>query len=217
MQEFKNIGYHLWQMDEQLIKDVEAEVEEIKKTMDFNTPNGLVNHKGFLKRTVPYLERAIGERIKSYNLTYGYPHSLRVLEHGRSLKLDQVWVNWMSKHEYYNMHSHGGVMSWVIWLNIPYTRESELAARPYVPPEVNYAGQFAFHYTNALGQQACEMLNSYKDWRGVLCIFPSALNHSVMPFYSSDELRVSIAGNFFFDLGAEDLVKTRPASKNILG
>jgi len=36
------------------------------------------------------------------------------------------------------------------------------------------------------------------DMRDKLVFFPSRLNHSVNPFYSSDEHRISVSGNIDF-------------------
>ena len=34
-----------------------------------------------------------------------------------------------------------------------------------------------------------------KTWEGTIVMFPSWLNHSVYPFYTSDDYRISISGN----------------------
>ena len=33
-----------------------------------------------------------------------------------------------------------------------------------------------------------------------MIIFPACVNHGVYPFYTSDDYRVSVAGNFKFDI-----------------
>ena len=40
-----------------------------------------------------------------------------------------------------------------------------------------------------------------KNFEGYMAIFPSTLTHSVNPFYSTDEFRISISGNVSVVLG----------------
>jgi hypothetical protein len=37
-----------------------------------------------------------------------------------------------------------------------------------------------------------------KTWENVIVLFPAGLTHSVSPFYSSDDYRISVAGNIKF-------------------
>jgi hypothetical protein len=59
------------------------------------------------------------------------------------------------------------------------------------------SGKFQFHYTNILGNITGITLPIDNKWEGQILLFPSLLNHSVYPFYSSDDYRISIAGNLF--------------------
>ena len=40
-----------------------------------------------------------------------------------------------------------------------------------------------------------------KNFEGYMVVFPSLLGHSVNPFYSTDEFRISISGNVSVVLG----------------
>ena len=42
------------------------------------------------------------------------------------------------------------------------------------------------------------MLDVDKSKEGYFVIFPSNLNHQVFPFYSSDDYRITVAGNINF-------------------
>jgi hypothetical protein len=46
------------------------------------------------------------------------------------VKFQESWVNLQVKHEYNPLHDHSGVLSWVIWVNIPYDLEEELKMFP---------------------------------------------------------------------------------------
>jgi hypothetical protein len=35
-----------------------------------------------------------------------------------------------------------------------------------------------------------------ETWEGKFAVFPAELHHQVYPFYSTDEVRISLSGNF---------------------
>ena len=192
-----NIGYGLHRFSAEELRPLWDEINSLNP--DLETATGLVNHKCSLVNSIPHVEQLVSEQIAEFNWANNWPNQLRVMDRTAGLKLSELWVNWMSRHEFSPIHRHDGVMSFVIWLRVPYTEAEEAAARPYVPEHINYGGQFALHYTDTLGQLCTKTLPVYKDWESMLCLFPSGINHSVFPYYSSNDLRVSVAGNFVFD------------------
>jgi hypothetical protein len=56
---------------------------------------------------------------------------------------------------------------------------------------------FEFHFLSASGDMQTLPLEVDKDWEGTMIMFPSWLHHSVYPFYTSDNYRISIAGNIY--------------------
>jgi hypothetical protein len=192
------IGYWLSKIDPALLQPLYDEIAEFEQQVPRDQPHG-VNHKFDLKKSRDYIADIVGQHIAQYNLENNYPNSLNVLNEPRPLKLYNLWVNFMSRYQYEPIHDHGGVMSFVMWVRVPYTMQSEAEARPYVPPQYNTSGGFGLHSTNSIGRLQNIVLPVDKTWENTLCVFPARMQHSVFPFYSSDELRVSIAGNFFFD------------------
>jgi hypothetical protein len=67
---------------------------------------------------------------------------------------------------------------------------------PLVPEKNNAVATFNFHYTDILGNITHYSLPVDKTWEKKLIVFSSDLNHSVNPFYTSNEYRISVAGNF---------------------
>jgi hypothetical protein len=60
---------------------------------------------------------------------------------------------------------------------------------------VELASTFQFVYTTALGTIAnCPMFVE-SGWEGNIIMFPAKLLHMVYPFQTSDDYRISIAGN----------------------
>ena len=192
------IGYWLSPLETDPLQPVWEEISEFEATIPKDQPNG-INNKFDLKRSRDIVANIVAGHISRYNQENNWPNGLNVLGEARPLKLYNLWVNFMSKGQYEPIHDHGGVMSFVIWLRVPYTIASEAAARPYVPPQFNTSGCFGLHSINSMGRIQHTVLPVDKSWENVLCLFPAQMHHSVFPFYSSDEVRVSIAGNFFFD------------------
>ena len=113
----------------------------------------------------------------------------------KQLKLTDLWVNIQKKHEFNPPHEHTGIMSFVIWIKIPYKLADEEAYFPPVSGNANRTSKFSFHYSNLVGQHQHYMIDVDKDHEGTIAMFPSKLNHSVNPFYTSDDYRISISGN----------------------
>ena len=111
----------------------------------------------------------------------------------KELNLLSAWINMQVKHEYNPVHNHDGILSWVTWVNIPYNLEDELKLYPNA--NCQDVSMFSFIYTTALGEIAIERLPIDKTWEGKMCIFPARLPHAVAPFYTSDGIRISVAGN----------------------
>jgi hypothetical protein len=112
------------------------------------------------------------------------------------LELERMWVTVQRKTEFLPIHNHSGIYSFVLWVDIPFNIEDEAECSPNPTTEKNRAGLFQFVYTDTLGKIGLLTLPVDKKWEGRMCVFPSELNHQVYPFYSSNEVRVSIAGNF---------------------
>lgn len=114
------------------------------------------------------------------------------------LKLDNSWVNFQQKHEFNPPHTHTGLLSFVIWLKVPYMIDDEKAFSLRIPHHKNYAGCFEFTYTDTIGSIINNIIPVDKTWEGTLCIFPSKMKHAVYPFYTSDDYRISISGNLHY-------------------
>jgi hypothetical protein len=113
----------------------------------------------------------------------------------KQLRLTDLWANFQRKHEFNPVHTHTGILSFVIWVKIPYELEEEKQVFPVVSNSDPRTSKFTFHYNNILGQLKNYSLNIDKSFEGNIALFPSHLNHSVNPFYTSEEYRISVAGN----------------------
>lgn len=110
--------------------------------------------------------------------------------------LRSLWINYGQKHDFNPIHSHSGVYSFVLWVKIPYKLEDE--DKVYPCANGSNTGRFHFVTSNAIGKSTVSShYIEYADWD--LIFFPSSLCHTVYPFYTSDEERISIAGNLFYE------------------
>ena len=112
-----------------------------------------------------------------------------------SLGMDSLWVNKQKKHEFNPVHHHSGVLSFVIWINIPYNLEEEEKVFPDISNNETYTSKFFFAYTDILGRNRQMVLPIDKNWEGTMLMFPATLHHGVYPFYTSDDYRISVSGN----------------------
>ncbi len=116
------------------------------------------------------------------------------------LQLTSLWVNKQKKYEFNPLHTHPSVLSFVIWIKIPYSLEDEINYFPPVSGKDSDRGnvhtsKFCFVYVDTLGRIKQVPIPVDSSYEGTIMMFPSALNHIVYPFYTSDEYRISVSGN----------------------
>ena len=151
---------------------------------------------------VNYLTGLYTPLIKYHNDLVGYENTLTFNSEDSNLILHNLWVNFQRKHEFNPIHNHGGVLSFVIWLQIPYNIEDEMKRTASKKSNTNVPGNFFFSYLNPnnLGGIQTANLPVDKTWEYKTALFPSSLLHGVYPFYTSDEYRISVSGNFVYDI-----------------
>ena len=117
--------------------------------------------------------------------------------------LNGLWVNFQKKGEFQPIHNHSGLLSFVIWMDIPYHSKDE-AKLPFTPSINNRrppGGNFCFVYPDPDSRSVSEYtIEMSPNMNGYCCFFPSDLCHQVYPFYTSDKDRISISGNIGFEM-----------------
>jgi hypothetical protein len=126
-----------------------------------------------------------------------YDHFDTFFNKERTYILESLWVNFQKKYEFNPIHSHSGDYSFVIWVRIPYDLQNELNQDNCKNSNQAFNSLFSFSFTSASGDIQSLTLEIDKTWEGVIVMFPSWLMHTVYPFYTSDDYRVSIAGNIY--------------------
>jgi hypothetical protein len=197
-QYFDNFGFtkHQFKIDELI--PLKEEILYIEKNFDAAVPYnsgllGNIRREYALQTSVKYLESLVLPYANGY-IQHFYKNKMQ----GNSkLFLKSAWVNFQKKYEFNPMHMHSGLLSFVLWIKIPYDMKTELQLSPGVNAAENMAGSFNFIYTDTMGGINTHKIEADKSMENTLIIFPAEMRHCVYPFYSSDEHRISVSGNFF--------------------
>ena len=138
----------------------------------------------------PYLE----EMGRAYQKEWDYYPKEN--PNDNKLTVESVWVNMQKKLEVNPLHNHDGTLSFVAWLHVPFKLEDERNMPNCKNSRtMELASTFQFVYTTALGTIAnCPMFVE-SGWEAKILMFPAKLLHMVYPFQTSDDYRISIAGN----------------------
>jgi hypothetical protein len=227
---FDNVGYLSHHFTDDELRPLLDEVEEITKVVkESNGDRSKVEEQyvtmnkvtvGNLYAPVMLTEsrNSIFELLKplvvKFDSDFKYFESIPEIQSiNLSLEMGPVWVNYQNKYEFHPQHIHASVLSFVIFLDIPYTNEEEMKANPSPDTNKNATGCFEFAYTDSLGMIRQHLLRADKNWNNTVLLFPSRMNHTVYPFFSSDRKRISVAGNLIllpqqFDFPPPDLPYT---------
>ncbi len=175
---------------------VMSEITEIENYGSSNTYNhnlaGVIEKEYLLKKSRSFLDPFLLEMSKEYLKNFG----MGVVA---NYTVGEVWVNLQKKNEYNPMHSHDGLLSFVIWMKIPYKLLDESQVDNVKNSMSKYtASCFEFVYTNILGEIVGFRLPIEQGWEGRIVMFPSKLSHQVYPFQTSDGYRISVSGNIYF-------------------
>jgi len=207
-QNFNNLGYIWAQLTPEQLEPIWQEIREVRADFDKAVPvnhylAGNIKHEYELIKCHGHVEKLILPLIAGYDKQYGNYILLgnkthKLPEDNINLLLDKLWVNFQKKGEFNPTHSHGGVMSFVIWMDTPYNIEDEFNYESTKDAESKVAGHFCFLYNNALGEINTHPIPVDRSFNGRIALFPAKMKHQVYPFNTSDDYRISVSGNFFF-------------------
>ena len=145
--------------------------------------------------------------VLSANYGQGWPNIHKTLSPDNKpnvLRLDQLWINFQHKYDFNPPHDHSGVFSFVIFGDI----DEKIFTENAPPTNANVSGKLCFTY----GEQITKLqANSFtiEPYRGLMFVFPAALQHYVAPFYTDYE-RISISGNYVLQSPGNNI---RPMTK----
>ncbi len=199
---FDNIGYIHGILSEEDLFPLKTEISEIQNCFDTAIKNnqglaGNIKKEFTITKSVKHLENLLMPLIEKYDSLFNYSKTISIIQSDIfGLTLNDVWVNFQQKYEFNPVHRHTGVMSFVIWIKVPYLFDDERAQFPDTQNDVVRAGTFNFYYINSLGKISEKTIYADKNFENNILIFPAEMFHCVYPFYTSDEFRISVSGNF---------------------
>jgi len=155
---------------------------------------GQITKEYQITKSLPLLNPFLEEMGRAYQKNWDY--FPRENPNNNNLTVESVWVNMQKKLEVNPLHNHDGTLSFVAWLHVPFKLEDERNMENCKNSRtVELSSTFQFVYNTALGTIAnCPMFVE-SGWEARIVMFPAKLLHIVYPFQTSDDYRISIAGN----------------------
>lgn len=202
---FPNLGTIETQLSKEIIENFWILINEAKK-IKINHKKNLAGHISSSlkidqnsKYLNEFLKTVLPQMTSKYIQVYGelpVKHLVSNVQSKIELDLDSLWVNFQNKHEFNPIHSHGGALSFVIWMKIP-TSSNDQNNLPISKNSSSkgLASNFSFIYNDILGSIRTFVYQMEKNISGYMVMFPSSLNHQVCPYYESDDCRITISGN----------------------
>ena len=209
---FSGPGYLRCSLPEEVKKEVQDAIEKIDRG-EIETFDNRQNLAGHLQKetTFPITEK-LNYLLKTLSSEYDsifymkqessvsrfHPNCVEeFVENGYNFEfvLRDIWINYGKKYDFNPPHKHTGIYSFVLWVKIPYKFQEEEKVYPLANGS---SGKFEFFFPKA-NIPGCTGNITVDSVEWDLILFPSCLAHTVYPFYTSDEERISIAGNLYYE------------------
>jgi hypothetical protein len=197
---FKTIGFVSKKFTDEELKPIKDEINLIQQNWKDAIPAnttlaGKIKKEYVLSSSIGHIQELLNPLISAYDQEFDYFSPISVNTRNCPVMLETAWVNFQEKYEYNPVHNHGGLMSFVIWVKIPFSLEEESKIFPDTPRSAEN-GSFSFLYTNTNGQIRNYTIPVDSSYENVCVMFPSTMMHCVHPFYTSNDYRISVSGNF---------------------
>ena len=142
----------------------------------------------YIKHFQPYID----EYVEGHCRFVGQPFN--EAQFSKAYTLMDLWINFMKENEQNPEHSHGGMLSWVIFLKVPDLEEERrnYKGKSYGP------GGVTFHYGEHQNPTWAQHSYGYLPVVAGMWIFPAQLRHQVMSYKTPGE-RISVSGNLYFN------------------
>lgn len=197
-----NPGYLLTQLTEQQLAPIWQEVNQYPESGSDPALHYSGGAKDFyLTDSHSYIQQLVAPLVNEYIQGFDYGTQLDRMDVGRPLELSRAWVTFHKQGDFNPLHCHKGQLSFVIWLRIPYTfqQEQSTTTRSQLDQGSKHLnGDFQFQWVDTTGHLRSHSLAADQQREGSICLFASDLHHQVFPYYSTDQTRISVSGNWRF-------------------
>ncbi len=191
--QFPNLGYVRSTVEPGQITQLLHWVDSI----DEDTAKMDHSHVGVVEREYEITDQSAKEELSNIlgPMVQQYCTDMHFSVEQRPMGLTTAWCNLQQSGEYFAAHTHNGVFSFALWLEVPFTQADERAWREARGKSGRETASFQFHYTDALGRITPNVLEVDRSWEREIVVFPGEMMHSVTPYYSTDARRVVVSGN----------------------
>ncbi len=191
--QFPNLGYVRSSVEESQIKQLRAWIDGI----DDSTTTINHSHVGVIEREYEITHQPAKDELSNIlgPMCQKYCEDMHYTVEPRPMGLTTAWCNLQQSGEYFAAHTHNGVFSFALWLEVPFTQQDEREWREARGKSGRETASFQFHYTDALGRITPNVLEVDRSWEREIVVFPGEMMHSVTPYYSTDARRVVVSGN----------------------
>lgn len=185
-------------------KDIFQSLKEIglkSKTVKYN--KNLVGHikeEYEILNYTPDIKNFIEKQVSANPVYANINRKYNANKHSSPIVLDRIWINFQNKYEFNPLHDHSGCASFIIFVNIPYNLEDEENYFAETNPNADiYTSKLCFLNMFNDGSFMHKPLDVDKSFEGKMLMFRNDQYHCVYPFYTSDDKRITIAGNLCFN------------------
>ena len=173
-------------------------IDYLKHNIDFskeanNKLAGYIKEEYYYKNWPEDLQSFIIDSSNHKNLI-PYIKNLDMLSKDAPFYLNSMWANRQKKYEFNPLHNHTGVLSFIIFLKIPYDlkKEDKVFPKNFDTPSIS---RLTFIGNEILGGVYHIQIDVDKSFENKMLMFPAKLWHMVYPFYTSDDYRITVSGN----------------------
>jgi len=185
-----NFGFIKSKLPNKLYNDLLKEclkAEKNKEMISGLTSKGVPKHY-YVEKNHDQLIEFVKLMHEAYEKSFPGISDIKVLTKNLPFKCTKPWINLQRENEFVPYHEHDGILSYSIWIKIPYDSSNE-----------KFSGNFTFVYSNVLGRVRNYNIYLNKEEEGTIIMFPAKLGHIVWPFYEEKKNRISISGNIVLD------------------
>lgn len=168
-----------------------------------------VKYENLLK---PYIIEYVKQLITTWHcraqetMSDPYSKEYNVISHLHNLELTGLWANFQKRLEYNPIHTHGGDISFVLYIDVPEEIYHEMKIdRGHPNGTIAFTDRLPLRHEREMLSSHSRDLKNLLDpivstdgmypTNGELYIFPAHLHHSVESF-QSDVTRVTVSGNW---------------------
>jgi hypothetical protein len=193
--EIPNFGILMDTVPKDLFKKIKEEclLRSKKEIMLSGVTGTKVADHYYLQENLKELNNYLITLVAKYNEKYAYIKHHRVFQESTPLTMARPWYNMQKRYEFFPNHVHDGVLSFSMWIKIPYNIKKEKQH------DRDHVTSFEFNYPTVDGKLVQHRLPIDKSYEGKIIMFPAGLTHCVYPFYTVDDIRISVSGNMMYD------------------